>query len=514
VQLVGANTYSGTTYIEGATLQADDGTGINVDSHVQFNGSSTIGANLSNDTSGVWLTSGTIERRIGMLSTQISWSGSGGFAAGDGGLELNFGAVVNGTTRQNLIWNSGGFVTAGSTLLFGSDYGTGVVTLLNNVDLNGLNGRIAVYDNTAVTTDYAVLAGKWTNGTLEINDTGYSGTAYFTNQNSLSGLTVHNGVVSDSYNGTIGRMMDATHGGYLTITGGEVDLYSAEKLTTVAVSQGGLLNAYGAITGGDVTNAGTINLASTSALGNVVNSGTLYLGGASTTGSVTNQAGGTITTQSSLTASGAVNNQYGATFNLGGDLTSASTVTNDGLLVVLGNGSGASETAASRTITTTGFQDPTGVLQLGSTSGLIANTLTINQSGNSTYAGTIIGAGSLVKAGAGALNLQGANTFTGGLTINGGTIDTTGGGTFADTLAVTVGRAGTFIVGTNDAIGNVTNQGTIGLNAASQMASLTNSGLVDANFASSSLASLYVTGSTATLARSISPAARRLYSRI
>ena len=160
MQLVGANTYSGTTYIEGATLQADDGTGINVDSHVQFNGSSTIGANLSNDTSGVWLTSGTIERRIGMLSTQISWSGSGGFAAGDGGLELNFGAVVNGTTRQNLTWNSGGFVTAGSTLLFGSDYGTGVVTLLNNVDLNGLNGRIAVYDNTAVTTDYAVLAGK------------------------------------------------------------------------------------------------------------------------------------------------------------------------------------------------------------------------------------------------------------------------------------------------------------------------------------------------------------------
>jgi len=479
VQLVGENTYSGKTYIEGATLEADDGVGINSDSHVQFNGSSTIGANLANETSGVWLTSGTIERRIGLLSTQISWSGSGGFAAGDDGLVLNFGVVTNGTTRQDLTWNSGGFVTNGSTLLFGSDYGTGVVTLLNNVNLNTLNGRIAVYDNTETANDYAVLAGKWTNGTLEINDIGYSGTAYFTNQNSLSGLTVHNGVVSTSYDGATGRMMDATHGGYLTITGGEVDLYSAEKFTTVTVSAPGTLNAYGAVTAGDLTNSGTI-----------------YLGGATTTGSITNQSGGTITTASSLTVSGAVNNQYGGTINLGGDLSSASTVTNDGLMVILGNGTGADETAASRTITTTGFQDPTGVLQLGSTSGLIANTLTLNQSGASTYAGTIIGAGSLIKTGAGALTLQGANTFTGGLTINAGTIDTTGGGTLADTPAVTVADGAKFIVGTDDAIGAVTNAGTIELNAASQQASLSNSGVVNANFASPSLAALYVTGST------------------
>lgn len=496
VQLVGANTYSGKTYIEGATLQADDGVGINANSHVQFNGSSTIGSNLSNDTAGVWLTSGTIERRIGSLAPQISWSGSGGFAAGDDGLLLNFGAINNGSTRQELTWNAGGFVTAGSTLLFGSDYGTGAVTLLNNVNLAGLNGRIAVYDNTAVTTDYAVMAGKWTNGTLEINDTGYAGTAYFTGQNSLSGLTIHNGLVSTSYNGTTGRMMDATNGGYLAITGGQADLYAAEKFTTVDVAQGGVLNAYGAVTAGNVTNHGAIDLASTSALGDVVNDGTLHLGGASTTGSITNQAGGTITTNSSLTAAGPVINAYGATFNLGGDLTTNGTVTNDGLMVVLGNGTGENETAAARTITTTGFQDPTGVLQLGSTSGLIANTLTINQSGNSTYSGTIIGAGALVKDGAGALTLKGANTFTGGLTIAAGTIDTTGGGTFADTLAVAVAHGATFIVGTDDIIGAVTNDGTVQLNAASQMSSLTNSGLLNASFVSPDLASLYVTGST------------------
>lgn len=496
VQLAGANTYSGKTYIEGATLQADGGTGINANSHVQFNGSSTIGANLSNDTSGVWLTSGTIERRIGSLATQISWLGSGGFAAGDDGLVLNFGAINNGSTRQELGWNSGGFVTAGSTLLFGSDYGTGAVTLLNNVNLNGLNGRIAVYDNAAVNTDYAVMAGKWTNGTLEINDTGYSGTAYFTGQNSLSGLTVHNGLVSTGYNGAVGRMMDATNGGYLTITGGQADLYGAEKFTTVNVAQGGALNAYGAVSAGNITNNGSVNLASTSTLGNVVNAGALHLGGAAATGSITNQAGGTITTGNSLNASGAVSNAYGATFNLGGDLTSASSVTNDGLMVVLGNGTGADETAASRTITTTGFQDPTGVLQLGSASGLIANTLTLNQSGNSTYSGTIIGAGSLVKTGAGTLTLKGANMFTGGLTVNGGTIDTTGGGTLADTLAVTVDDGAKFIVGTNDIIGAVTNAGTVLLNAASQMASLTNSGLLNANFVSPDLASLYVNGAT------------------
>ncbi|RVU05661.1 hypothetical protein EOE18_06610 [Novosphingobium umbonatum] len=496
VQLVGANTYSGKTYIEGATLEADDGVGINVNSNVTFNGSSTIGSSLSNDTSGVWLTSGAIERRVGLLSTQVSWTGSGGFAAGADGLVLNFGAVTNGTSRQELTWNSGGFVTAGSTLLFGSDYGLGKVTLLNNVNLNSLNGRIAVYDNTAVDTDYAVMAGKWTNGSLEINDTGYSGTIYFTAQNTLTGLTVHDGVVSTSYDGTIGRLMNASTGGYLTMTGGELDLYSAEKFTTVSLAAAATLNAYASVATGNINNVGTINLASTAALGNVVNSGAINLGGATTTGSITNQSGGVITTASSLTASGAVNNQTGGTIYLGGDLTSASTVTNDGLMVILGQGSGAGETAASRTITTTGFQDPTGVLQLGSTSGLIANTLTLNQSGNSTYAGTIIGAGSLVKSGAGALTLQGANTFTGGLTIAGGTIDTTGGGTLADTLAVSVAEGAQFIVGTDDAIGAVTNAGTVTLNAASQMASLSNSDLLNANYVSSSLPSLYVTGQT------------------
>jgi autotransporter-associated beta strand protein len=52
------------------------------------------------------------------------------------------------------------------------------------------------------------------------------------------------------------------------------------------------------------------------------------------------------------------------------------------------------------------------------------STLTINQAtGSDTlYSGTIVGIGSVVKAGSGTLTLKGTNTYTGGTTINAGTL--------------------------------------------------------------------------------------------
>jgi hypothetical protein len=207
-------------------LQADQGQGVNINSHVLFNGTGTIGSNLNTTDAGVWLTSGDLVRRVGYGSTQLSWTdstgtgGSGGFAATAPGLTLNFGSV-NGGLGQTLTWGSGGFVNAGSTLVFGSDAtdATGVVTLKNNINLAGNTGGIAVYDN-AASTDYANISGNITNGTLLVGDTGYSGTLYLTGQNSLSGVTVQNGTLSTLLGTTTGRLLDATNGGYLTVTGG------------------------------------------------------------------------------------------------------------------------------------------------------------------------------------------------------------------------------------------------------------------------------------------------------
>ena len=554
VQFAGENSYSGTTFISGASLEADIGAGIHNDSRITFNGTGTIGGAgttglLSNNNAGVLLTSGEIVRRVGTtLSNQVSWSGSGGFAAGDDGLTLNFGKIRTGE-GQTLNWGSGGFVGNGNTLIFGSEYGTGAVTLANKVDLRTLQGRIAVYDNADSEGDWAVLAGQFSNGRLEVNDAGYTGTVYFTNQNSLSGLTVHNGTVSTQFDGKTARLMDATAGGYLTITGGTAELYSAERITTLSVAELGTLLAHadvvtgtianagrlslagaattdaisnsgaiafgsaattgaisnsgsivasGALTAGNLVNAasGTVQLAGSSTLGSVSNAGELALGGATSVADLENAANATIRINGDLTATGAVANADGGTIYLAGNITSGSTVTNDGRMVVLGNITNDVERAAVRKITATGFQDPTGVVDLGGINGRTANTLVVDQSGTSTYAGRIIGPGFFEKLGQGTLNMTGANTFTGGLTVTAGTIDTTGGGTFADMLDATVAKGAHLIVGTNDTVRSITNAGTVTANAQLGVSTLTNTGtLVSSN-------SLTITGKATNAANS------------
>ncbi|AJP71303.1 hypothetical protein TS85_05130 [Sphingomonas hengshuiensis] len=777
VQFFGANTYSGTTYINGATLQADHGVGVNTASHVAFDGTGSINNALSTLNAGVWLTSGTLTRRIGTLDTQISWGGSGGFAATESGLTLNFGSI-NGGLGQNLTWGSGSFVPVGSTLIFGSDAvdATGVVTFKNTINLNGNQGQIAVYDNVAA-GDYANISGNVTNGTLLVGDTDYSGTLYLTGQNTLTGLTVQNGTVSTLLGGTVGQMMNSAEGGFLTVTGGQVILGGAEKLTSVNLFSGTGLTAYGALTTNDITNAGTILAKSTLNAGAIRNSGslsvtgavtsgtidnlgTIALGSDATTGAITNSGSfavtgtlstagaaidnsstallaiggnllsGTVSNQGTLTVagtaatdivtnsgqmsvqkaattgaivntgtlafgadvtagtitnsgtlgvtgnattaaianatgamlaidgtlatagnsvtnagtmsvggnllSGTVSNQgtltvagtaatdivtnsgqmsvqkaattgaivntgtlafgadvtagtitnsgtlgvtgnattaaianatgamlaidstlatagnsvtnagtmsvggnastgaiantgtltlastaqigtltnagtaylngttssarvvnsgllvqaaaltssdtvantSGAQWNLGADLTSAGVVTNDGTLVVVGDGS----SAAAHTITTAGFGGAgTGVVALGGLDGTVANTLTIDQSGDSMYAGIFTGAGSLVKAGAGTLSLTGASTFAGGLSVTAGTVDTTGGGTLADTLAITVAQGASLVMGTNDLVGSIANAGTLTATADLGLTTLVNSGTAAIN---------------------------------
>lgn len=627
VQFAGENTYSGATYIGGATLESDLGTeeagaGIHNDSTLVFNGTSTIGSTLSNNTAGVLLTSGTIVRKVGtVLPGQVKWTGSGGFAATDAGLTLDFGTISD-TESQVLIWNAGGFVVRDATLLFGSEYGTGAVKLVNSVNLNGERGRIAVYDNATVATDYAQLAGVFSNGTLEVGATGYMGQAYFTGLNTLSGLTLNAGTVStrlkDADGNTLtGRLMHATNGGALWVNAGLADLYSKEKLTKLTIAAAGAVRANVGFTAtSDINNAGVLDSlgeTSTAAIinpglilfreattttgtiynwdnketdpakksrlvfnktlgvtgdvvnqslmtvegaatvsGVVLNSGTLALLEGLTSGTVTNSGfmdaygtsslgavnnTGTLGLFGTVDASSLVNNltgevnlsgsldldtialfgAYGKVY-LAGDLTAGQSVTNNGLLTVVGDFSEEAgslvETAATRTITTTGFAGgTTGVVELGGYAE-ITNKLIINQSGNSTYAGIFQGAGSLEKTGLGTLTLTGANTFTGGLTITNGGIETTGRGTFADTLDVTVASDGTYTIGAGDRVRSITNAGTVSATADVIVDTLTNTGTATfgadfgafANVSNAKDASLTFDGSSAVIKGSLTNA--------
>jgi outer membrane autotransporter protein len=87
-----------------------------------------------------------------------------------------------------------------------------------------------------------------------------------------------------------------------------------------------------------------------------------------------------------------------------------------------------------------------GTLQ-GNTTSLRGNILNqaivnFNQAVNGNYTGAMSGTGSLTKTGAGTLTLTGANSFNGGTTINAGTLAVGAGGSLAATGAVNVSGAG------------------------------------------------------------------------
>lgn len=104
---------------------------------------------------------------------------------------------------------------------------------------------------------------------------------------------------------------------------------------------------------------------------------------------------------------------------------------------------------------------------------IAGGSLTDVQNTNSTFAGTIVGNGTLTKSGTGRLNLTGANTYGGPTTVNGGTLAVNGsivspvtvasGGTLGGTgsvSSVTIGSGGTYApgnsIGTQTVAGNVT----------------------------------------------------------
>ena len=498
VQFLANNTYSGKTIISGGTLEATDGAGVNASSHVLFNGQGTLG-DLSSSNAGVWLlgnaTSATTEiRPVGLQPNNISWTdglsnfGSGGFAALAGGLTLNFGSI-NGNAGPTLTWNAGGFVTKNYTLVFGSDAtdATGTVTLTNAINLNSLDGKIAVYRNSGSTTDGmttfdATLAGVISGGSLTVGSAGYTGSLLFSAKNSLTALTVNTGLVSNS-NGTVtGRLFDPGVGGALTINGGTVMLGGSEKLTTVTVAPSGALGATAAITADSISNRGTMVFGNTLNVNSVTNSGNITLLGATTLyGAFNNQANGTIIQTAGISGAvgSSVNNS--GVWDMSANINVTGAVNNDGTLNVIGSVSGSPivETAATRVINTSGFTG-SGSVNLGGTTGHVANTLVINQSDTTIFSGVISGPGALTKEGTGSLHLSGANSFTGPLTINAGVLAIDAGGKLASTLDVTVGTSSTptafadFSVGSDITINSVNNYSTVQIIAGLTLATFTN----------------------------------------
>ncbi|RDS81737.1 hypothetical protein DWU98_11000 [Dyella monticola] len=351
------------------------------------------------------------------------------------------------------------------------------------------SGDTAIIDNVLQGTDGF---NKTDGGTLVL-----TGTNTYTGTTTLSGGYLS--VSSDTNLGASSNPLDF-EGGTLEITGtafnqtartivwgspgGGFDIDDANNAFTVSqtlTGSGGLLKSgagtlvlSGANTysGGTVIDAGTLQGDTSSLQGNITDNATLlfaqtsagsFSGAISGSGQVIKNGGGT------LTLSGANNYTGGTTISAGtlqGDTNSLQgNIANNAALVFnqVTNGTYSGVISGSGNVTKTGsgtllftganvYSGVTtisaGMLQGSSTSlqGTIVNNATLEfaQTSNGSFSGAISGGGQLIKSGSGTLTLIGTNTYTGGTTVNSGTLQGDASslqGTIANNAAVIFNQA-------------------------------------------------------------------------
>ncbi|WP_183433788.1 autotransporter-associated beta strand repeat-containing protein, partial [Mesorhizobium sp. RMAD-H1] len=305
----------------------------------------------------------------------------------------------------------GGSVVAGS----GSAFGSGMLTVnagtadfngqsMTLAGLKGAGGEVKLGDNTVgasvltldqtADTDYA---GNVTgSGSLKKGGTGkltLSGTNSFT-----GGVTLNNGDLIAGSGSAFGS-------GMLTVNAGTADL-NGHSLTLA-----GLQGAGGAVKLGDATvGASTLTLDQTATTtAHAIISGT---------GGITMNGSGQLTLAGANTFTGPLTVAAG-TVKAGGTAAFGK-----GILTV----NGGTADLNGNSLTLTGLQGTGGTVALG------AETLTLDQTATTTYAGRITGSGGLVMDGTGQLTLSGSNLFSGGLTVLKGTVKAGSATAFSDGL--------------------------------------------------------------------------------
>ncbi|MGT1692416.1 autotransporter-associated beta strand repeat-containing protein [Salmonella enterica subsp. enterica serovar Winslow] len=402
--LSGANSYSGGTLISDGTLVASNveslGTGdvtnnatlelntggdftnnIGGSGQVVKSGDDALALSGANSyTGGTLISSGTL------IATNVDALGSGD-VTDNATLELNTGG-----TFDNAISGSGQVVKSGDKTL----------TLSGS---NTYTGGTLISDGTLVASNVEALGtGDVTdNATLELNTRGT-----FDNVISGSGQVVKSGDDALTLSGS------NTYRGGTTISGGTLVATSVEALGTGDVTDNATLALN---TGGDFIN----NIGGT---GRVEKSGddTLTLSGSNTyTGGTLISSGTLVATNVDALGSGDVTDNATLELNTGGTFDNAI------------GGTGRVEKSGADTLTLSGSNTyiggttindgtliATSVDALGT--GDVTNNAVLELNTGGTFDNAISGSGQVVKSGDKTLTLSGANSYTGGTTISGGTL--------------------------------------------------------------------------------------------
>jgi autotransporter-associated beta strand protein len=343
---------------------------------------------------------------------------------------LGSGPVValTGTTLQL----DGNGLTFGNTLTLGS--GTGGATLKNLAGGNSWSGPIT----DAVTSTINVSAGTLTiNGPIGgaggLNKSG-TGTLLLPGANGYTGITMVSAGVLDVQTPTAlgtNTSVAVAAAGTLQIDGTGLNFGQTLSLGGTLASSGGSNTWSGRISTLAATSTVNVGAGQSLTLSGIINgaggltanrsgSGTLVLTNANTyTGATTIKAGIVAVQNRTALGStfGATTVSSGATLQVAGGLTIAENLILNG--VGAAGTTGALESVA-------GTNTWAGWIDLAS-----ASTIAID-AGQLTLGGIIIGAGSLTQVGAGGLIVSALNTYTGGTTLDGGTL--AGGGRIGSLL--------------------------------------------------------------------------------
>ncbi|MCR2691285.1 autotransporter-associated beta strand repeat-containing protein [Salmonella enterica] len=493
--LSGSNTYTGGTLISGGTLVATNvealGTGDVTDNavlelntggdfinniggtgRVEKSGDDTLTLSGSNSyTGGTLISGGTL------VATNVDALGSGD-VTNNAVLELNTGG-----TFDNAISGSGQVVKSGdeTLTLSGSNTYTGG-TLISGGTLVASNVEAL---GTGDVTDNATL--EMNTGGDFINNIGGTGRVEKSGDETLtlSGSNTYTGGTTINDGTLIATSVDALGSGDVTDnavlelnTGGDFDnAISGSGQVVKSGDETLTLSGTNSYTDGTLISGGTLVATNLEALGtgDVTNNATLEL---NTGGDFINNIGGTGRVEKSgdetLTLSGS-NTYTGGTLISGGTLVATNVealgtgdVTDNAVLELntggdfINNigGTGRVEKSGDDTLTLSGSNSYTGgTLISGGTlvatnvdalgSGDVTDNATLELNTGGTFDNAISGSGQVVKSGDETLTLSGANSYTGGTLISGGTLVATsvealGSGDVTDNAVLELNTGGTF----------------------------------------------------------------------
>jgi autotransporter-associated beta strand protein len=438
--LGGANTYTGTTTVSAGTLMLGASNSIGSGSALTLNNGTLNLAGNSDSTGNLAFTNGTIDFGSGSPTNTLLVNN---ITAGAGVLTID--DWTSGRTYLEAV-NSGVLSSLLNDVYF-AGIGSGAVELGTQINTGEGLGYQITPNNVFLTWNGLGADNNWTTGADWVGGSAPSTTSGSTQKVDFAGTTRLAPVMNGAYSVNALRF-DATAGAFninensnvLTLDG-TVPSIIEQSASAETISGGTVVLGSNAVV--DVSGGGLTVSSALSGTGTLtkLSAGTLTLSGNNSgySGAVGVQAGTlTVSGNSTPLGTGAASVSSGATLNVSGAQTLANPLTLAGTGLG-GGGALASSAGAAATSTLSGAVTLAGSSTITSNTGTLALTggisgtgtnLTLAGAGNTTISSAIAtGAASLTMNGTGTATLSADNTFTGGTTVNSGTLALSATGT-------------------------------------------------------------------------------------